>query len=64
MKFLIGMIALLALVFGFCWVAMAAWDRDTRKANDYCHSLGAEPNFTQGAHALCVTPDGRVVGHI
>lgn len=45
-------------------ITKLVFDYAEGQARDYCHTLGAEPTFTQNAHALCITPDGRVVGSV
>ena len=65
MRFWLGLLFVLVVAIGgSTWLWMTVWDHDVHRVNVYCRSLGAEPVFTHYTHALCVTTDGRIVGHI
>lgn len=64
-KFLLGITLIFVTVgAGSWWLWSLAYSSAERKADTYCHSLHAEPVYTHYAHAICVTSDGRVVGHL
>lgn len=63
-KFIVGVIAfIVAVVIGSYFLVNAAFRHDMRNAEKACSALQAQPIYTKGTHYLCVTPDGRIVGH-
>lgn len=63
-RIIIGVIALVvAIMIGSYLFVDAVFRHDMSKAERTCSALEAEPIYTKGTHYLCVTPDGRVVGH-
>lgn len=64
MKWVFFWILAMILIFaGTGWITYEVFAAGEDQAEKACAAAGATPIYTKNTHYICVTSDGRVVGH-
>lgn len=56
-------VLLIVAIWGCYLITDAVFKHDMRKAEKACAALGTKPTYIKNMHYLCISPDGRVLGH-